>query len=371
MKKMFALLLAMVMVLCLFAGCGSEPSAPANNENPAASTPEATQPENTQPEATQPENNEPAPAEPTLQEKAMAVIEEINAYVPAGLNAYTMSMDDVVALLVEAGAIAEGTEPVNMAESVDYLKKYDDTYDLAMPIADIENDYNGVMVLYFDLLNGSAYAGNLKSAAVNGGTIPINGGMYTFSTDVINGAYALKFGDNVDETVKEAAKAAFEAVDATKPSIELYSMDELAMALQKAKLISITDLAEPANLNETYSYEAMGQDWVGYYDEENNPEGTESGYSEEYLKTYYVAIATQANGYGAISIYFFDTGDDWFGYTGPAGTWNDFAANMQADGSTSGAAYYDPDGDWEFEAFPESLINVDVIVGNFALSFDE
>lgn len=189
------------------------------------------------------------------------------------------------------------------------------------------------------------------------------------------------FAEDCDEQVKISTIAALKAVNADKPFLSLYTATELAKALQKAKYISVTDFAQPVDLNTVYTYVAEGQDWVGYYDAENNPTGTESGHTDPYDKTYTVEIATSAKKYGDITIYFFDTTDSMFEYSGACQTLASLNATLAEDGTATGTLYADMDSDWTYDPFTVNgteyaeggevaTFTVDAVIGSFAIAID-
>lgn len=365
MRKVFALILAACLVLGMTA-CSSNDTnktetSQTSVETSSTETSEASETETSEVEA-EPEN--------TLLSDIIALMESLQNIEVADFNAYTASFDDMVAYLQAEGVIDADAEGVDMGENPGYVVKYDGTTEDVMTFADKAMDYNGVYVIWFDL-EGGEYTNNYNSMAVNDGIIPIMGGMYTVKTAACNGCFAIGFAEEYDEAQAEAATAALAAVDSAKPSLSLYSLDELVMALQKAKLISVQDMASEDSINDDYSYVAEGRDWVGIYDEEENPDGTEDGYTEPYDKTFYVNTASEGKHYGAVTIYYYNTTDSMFEYSGEALTWNELLANQAADGSSTAAVYYDPDGDWEYEAFPDASIFVDYICGNFAVSVEK
>lgn len=318
----------------------------------------------------------PAVAEENTREtEVLNFIQSLDNVQIEGLNAFTSSYEDVAAALGLSG------EGVDMLTNPGYVKKYDGTYDEAMAFADKAIDFGGVGLVWFDLVNGSEYTENYNAMAVNSGVIVIMGGMYTVSTDANNGAFALCFAEGCDEQVKADKIAALKAIDAAKPFLSLYSITDLARALQKAKFITVQDFAKPEDLNAVYTYVAEGKDWLGYYDAESNPNGTESGYSDPYDKTYTVKIASTANKYGDITIYFFNTTDSMFQYGGAALTLQSLKDTLAEDGSATGTIYADMDGDWTYEPFTVNgteyaeggevaTFTVDAIIGNFAIVID-
>lgn len=96
MKKIIALLLAMVMVLAMFTACGSK-----TTEEPAAEEPAAEEPAAEEPAAEEPAAEEPAAEEPAAEEPA--------AEEPAA----TLSLDEIKAQLqtVEDGKLTVATSP--------------------------------------------------------------------------------------------------------------------------------------------------------------------------------------------------------------------------------------------------------------------
>ena len=59
MKKFLALLLALVMVVAMFAACGNDAATPTDPAENSTTAPQATEPQATEPQATEPEETEP------------------------------------------------------------------------------------------------------------------------------------------------------------------------------------------------------------------------------------------------------------------------------------------------------------------------
>lgn len=246
-----------------------------------------------------------------------------------------------------------------------------------MAIADKAYDYNGVWLFWWDIANGSEYFDYWSGLKTNSGTVVVAGGEYTIPMTTYSGCYAIAFKEVVDTdrslvwdytgdepyedfTVRREAGmnevkakyaeeiAAFESIDATPSSIVFYtSVTELAVALQKAGYISVAELASPQNLNTVYT-DANGNS---------------------------VVLASTAEKYGKITIYYYDTSDSWFMWNNIYNTYNEFQQNLQADGSSSARAYYEV-ASWTYDVYTlesgeELVLSADLVVGNFAIAVED
>lgn len=360
MKRMITILLVASMAVALTACTENTPAATAV---PATAAPATAAPTESIPAQTE------APV-PSALEQIKNVLESTNIKVD-GLNAYNSSFDEVVTFLKSEGVIADDADGIDMNETAGYVRKYDGTMEEVMAFCDKAVDYNGVGIVWFDLLGNTQFMENYNAMESNSGTIPIRGGMYTVSTNLVRGSYALVLGESLSEEAKAAAMAALQKIDNTKTALSLYNEADIARALQKAKVISVQELAADDSVNDDYTYIAKGKDWVGFYNAETNPNGTESGYTEEYDKTFNVTVASAGHHYGKITLYYFNTTDSGFGYTGAASTYADLVANQAENGSSTASLYYDPDNDGTFEAYPDVTLSVDYLIGNFAVSVNE
>lgn len=360
MKKYLVMLLAASVTMGL-AACGSKPAAsePKTSEAPA---------ESAAPETEAPQTEAAEPGKLDAIKDVMNSLAEVQV---AEINAYKTDYDQMVAYLQKEGIIDVDAQAVDMNTTAGYANKYDGTKEDVVAFADKANDYNGVQLIWFDLLGGSEYASNCSALTFNDGVIPVMGGMYTISTGAYNGSYALAFAEGYDETKMAAACDALKAIENVKPSITLYTMDELAMTLQKAGIISVQEMAAPVNANEDYSFIAPGQDWVGVYDKDNNPEGTKDGYTEVYDKTFYVEQASAANRYGDVTVYFYDTNDSMLEWMPYGTTYTELKANVKEDGSSTANLYFDEKNDGNVIVYPDADLSVDYLCGPFAVVVTE
>lgn len=317
----------------------------------------------------------------TKKERIMDFVKSLESIEVATPNTYATSFDDMVKYLAEKKVIADAANGVDINTNGGYLKKYDGTYDDALKVADKAVDYDGVWLFWWDVANGSDTMSNWANLPTSGNTIVVQGGMYTLPVMAYSGYYALSFKEGVEhvrnfsydwsaegadyndyqakqkDNLKEAIAlsadqiATFEAIDNAPNSIACFTKtDEIAIALQKAGYLAVTDLAS-VDLNQKYSYTSGEQ-------------------------TKYVSIASEAKQYGNISIYYYNTSDGMFSYYAPGKVWE----SMQ-EGNTA-TVYADMDGDWNFDAFTQkdgkydaegtvATFTVDMIIGNFAISIAE
>lgn len=313
----------------------------------------------------------------TEKEKTIDYIQSLNDIEVTGTNVYASSYDELVTYLTEKGVIDAAASPVDINTTAGYLKKYDGTYDDFVAIADKAYDYNGVWLFWWDIANGSEYFDYWSGLKTNSGTVVVAGGEYTVPTTIYSGCYAIAFKEVVDTdrslvwdytgdepyedfTVRREAGmnevkakyadeiAAFEAIDDTPSSIVFYtSITELAVALQKAGYISVADLASPQDLNTVYT-DANGSS---------------------------VALASAAEKYGKITIYYYDTSDSWFMWNNFYNTYNEFRQNLQADGTSSARAYCEVAA-WTYDVYTlesgeELVLSADLVVGNFAVAVED
>lgn len=313
----------------------------------------------------------------TEKEKTIDYIKSLNDIEVTGTNVYGSSYDEMVAYLIEKGVVDAAASPVDINATAGYFKKYDGTYDDFVATADKAYDYNGVYLFWWDIANGSEYFDYWSGLKTNSGTIIVAGGEYTLPMTTSGGCYAIAFKEVVDTdrslvwdytgdesyddftARKEAAMnevkakyaeeiAAFESIDATPCSIVFYtSVTELAVALQKAGYISVAELASPQDLNAVYT--------------------DENGKS--------VALASTAEKYGKITIYFYDKDDSWFMWNNFYNTYNEFRQNVQTNGTSSARAYYEVAA-WTYDVYTlesgeELVLSADLVIGNFVIAVED
>lgn len=197
----------------------------------------------------------------------------LDNYEPDGLNTYTATYDEMVAYLKEQGVIAADAEPVDMQTTEGYLFSGESlTYDGCRPFADKAYAYGDVMLVWWDMNNGSEYADIYENMAYNNNTIVIDGGIYVMPTTSVSGYFALNVKpvcdaqndrlsadrhEKINAKIKEYESVfdIFEGIDSRRTKLsQYYSMTELLLELRKEGLITPADIAKTTNLNEEYRF---------------------------------------------------------------------------------------------------------------------
>lgn len=360
--KFTALFLVLALMLATLAACGDSSD---DSETTTSGSDETT----TTAEQDGDEETE-AQSEEVTKDDIIAYFTSLETATADGLNTYESSYDDIVAYLIEQGAIAEDAEPVDIFTTEGYLT--DNTggsfpYDT---FADLAYDYDGVYLLWWDLGGDSEFASNYSTLQQNG-IVVISGGAALFeSVSVVSGCYALGFSADVDEDTVASVTEIFNGIDSTAYSLTyMTSAMDLINSLVSAGLVDSSEIANVTDLNAVYSYPTTTADWVGY-------DVSESGYGDPYDSTGYCYLATTAYQVGSVCVYYYDTLSGLYD-----GNLTAVYDELTASGTISPYCVLEWDGEWQPYTYDGDTtyaedgevlsITVDGFYGRFAIVVEE
>ncbi len=280
------------------------------------------------------------------------------------VNAYTATFDEVAALLKNAGVSTDDAKDMNALGG--YWSDNEKGGTTADPVvaSDTAKDFGGVYLIWFDI-NGD-YVESWSSMKVNGGVMVYNGGMYTLQMDSSKGMFALGFGNDVSEDVKNKAKTAFDSMDGAMPDDIKYmtSVTDLAMKLKEKNLVSAADIGAMKDLNETYYVEGPGEEW----DESAGDYVPVENYQ------YFARFGTEAKTVGGVTIFYYALYDEY--------TFGEDALEQTAEGlaykslkDENKVVGYVGNKDYVYTPYTENeeqiSYTVDLKCGSFAVSIED
>ncbi len=125
-------------------------------------------------------------------------------------NPKSCTYEEMVNWLTAKGYIAEGTTPVDINATAGYITDNTGGTLPYVTIADQANDYDGLWLFWWDLVNQTDNYQYYEGMGWNSGTIVYMGGAAFITTEAQNGAFAIAFSE--DYAQADAVLAAFNAL---------------------------------------------------------------------------------------------------------------------------------------------------------------